>query len=91
MQHCSPPITNTPFKYNMYFMMTYQHAKGFVGIRVGGGGQCSKNSFRIEAFYQFLFFSNTGQLYIVTPITTVKDPFNDELRILCLNYCFTSP
>ena len=24
------PSTNTPFKYNMFFMMTYQYAKGFL-------------------------------------------------------------
>ena len=29
-----------PFKYNMYFMMTYQRAKGFVGTR--GGGEVQK-------------------------------------------------
>ena len=30
-----PPSTNMPFKYDMYFMMTYQLAKGFVGTRWG--------------------------------------------------------
>ena len=29
-----------------------------------------------EAFYQILFFGNTGQLYSVTPITTAKDPYH---------------
>ena len=33
---------NKPFKYNMYFMMTYQHAKGFVGTRGGGGDNVQK-------------------------------------------------
>ena len=35
-------ILSKPYKYNVYFMMTFQQAKQFVGTR---GEQCSKNSF----------------------------------------------
>ena len=38
----------------------------------------------LKHFTNFYIFRNTGQLYIVTPITTVKDPF-----ILIFVYYYT--